>query len=185
MEASWNTWTKCSPEVPAHFFRVKKNHDLCCSHLKPAFGDLSRCEMRCIKTLAPQIGNPNCATRVLITIFGGESFATWWILLGLGPWRMVKFVVNLFKEENKSKKQIADSSQTISPHTQTTYLLRNFAWNFAGKTSPAKIPQQNLASYLHVTKKHIALVGTYTNMHVRRYELGNKWTTIKLGKKSL
>ena len=65
------------------------NYDPCC----PAFGDVSRCEMRCIKTLAPQIGNPNCATRVLITIFGGESFATWWILLGLGPWCMVKFVV--------------------------------------------------------------------------------------------
>ena len=113
--------------------------------------------MRCIKTLDLQIGNPNCATRILITIFGGESFATWWILLGLGPWRMVKFVVNLFKEENKSKKQIADSSQQISPHTQTTYLLRNFAWNFAGKTSPAKICQQNLASYLHVTKNILPL----------------------------
>ena len=51
-----NSWTKCSPEVPAHVFRVKKNNDPCCGCLKPAFGDMSRCEMRCIKTLAPQIG---------------------------------------------------------------------------------------------------------------------------------
>ena len=35
----------------------------------------------------------------------------------------------------------------ISQHAQTTYLLRNFAGNFAGKTSPAKIRQQNLASF--------------------------------------
>jgi hypothetical protein len=41
---------------------------------------------------------------------------------------------------------IANSSPQTSPRTHTTYLLRNFAANFAGKTSPAKIRQQNLAS---------------------------------------
>ena len=67
----------------------------------------------------------------------------------------------------------ADSSPQTSPHTQTTYLLRIFTGNFAGKTSPAKIHQQNLASYLHLRNRCVALVGTYTNMHVHQYGLGS------------
>ena len=131
--------------------------------------------MRCIKTLAPQIGNPNCATRIWMNIFGWENFAAWWILLG---WGLVKFVVcAVFFLKRKIKTiNCANSSRQTSPHTFTTYLLRHFAANFAGKTSPAKICQQNLASYLHLTNKYVALVGTYTNMHVNRYELGNNWT---------
>ena len=57
-----------------------------------------------------------------------------------------------------------NSSPQTSRHTHTTYLLRNFAANFAGGTSPAKIRQQNLASYLQLTNKYVALTGTYTNI---------------------
>jgi|Cyp1metagenome_2_1107374.scaffolds.fasta_scaffold44681_6 hypothetical protein len=41
-----------------------------------------------------------------MNIFGGEIFAGWWILLGLGPWCMVKFVVIfwwILLDENKRK----------------------------------------------------------------------------------
>ena len=96
-------------------------------------------------------------------------FATWWILLGLGPWCMVKCVVNV--RWIFLKRLILRRKLRRIP--QTTYLLRIFTENFAGKTSPAKIHQQNLASYLHLRNRCVALVGTYTNMHVHQYGLGN------------
>jgi len=48
--------------------------------------------MRCIKTLAPQIDNPNCASKILMNIWWGK-FRRLVEFLGLGPWCMVKFVV--------------------------------------------------------------------------------------------
>jgi hypothetical protein len=61
---------KGSPEVPALYF-FGKNQDPCEKPPKPGIGDVSRSARRCIKTLAPQIGNPNCATKILMNIFGG------------------------------------------------------------------------------------------------------------------
>jgi len=61
---------KGSPEVPALYF-FGKNQDPCEKPPKPGIGDVSRSERRCIKTLAPQIGNPNCATQILMNICGG------------------------------------------------------------------------------------------------------------------
>jgi hypothetical protein len=77
--------------------------------------------------------------------------------LGLGPWCMVKFVVEFLWiclkrkiQENKNLPILRRKLRCILIlHTP----LRNFAANFAGKTSPAKVCQQNCASYLHFTNK--------------------------------
>ena len=131
------------------FFSAKKNRDPCPSHLKPALGDVSGSEMHCVKTLAPQIGNPKCATSVPIDIFGGESSVTWWILLGLEPWCMVKFVVNSWWifQRGKSKQTtfcrfFAANFAAYANYILTQKLRRKLRrQNFASKTSPTKSRQ--------------------------------------------
>ena len=96
---------------------------------------------RCIKTLARHIGNPNSATRTFMNIsfFPPSGFSWVW---GLGAsWILLWNFGGFFKEENQSQQNFADSSPQTSPHTQTTYSLRNFAANFAGKTSPTESRQ--------------------------------------------
>ena len=110
-------------------------------------------------------------------IFGGEKNGRLVDSFGFGALvhgeACCETVGGFLKKENKNKSIFANSSPQTSRHTHTTYLLRNFAANFAGKTSPAKIRQQNLANYFYLTNKYVALKGTYTNMHVHRYELGH------------
>ena len=58
-----------------------------------------------------------------------------------------------FKEENKSKEKFGQffAANFAAYSHYILYLLRNFAANFAGKISPAKKCQQNLANYLQLT----------------------------------
>jgi hypothetical protein len=52
-------------------------------------------------------------------------------------------LVDCFKEEKTSTFFFADFLPQTSPHTHILHTsLRNFAANFAGKTSPAKVRQQ-------------------------------------------
>ena len=136
-------WTKCSPEVPAQFFL--KKHNPRCSHLSPAFGDVSRSEMRCIKTLAPQIGHPNSAKRVYwcsLNIFGGESLATWWILFGALVHGEVCCEISVDFLRGKYKQiKICRFFANFAAYPNYT-LAQKLRWqNFAGKNSPTKSRQ--------------------------------------------
>jgi len=69
-----------------------------------------------------------------------------------------------FKEENKSKEKFGQffaANFAAYSHYIVTQKLRR------------KLRRQNFASTNSPTNKYVALVGTYTNMHVHRYELGN------------
>ena len=78
----WYAWTKGSK--PLHIFFENKHYP-CCSHLNLQSGTWAA--LKCIASkLAPQTGNPNCATKILMNTFGEENFAAWrfWVFLGRG-----------------------------------------------------------------------------------------------------
>ena len=79
-----------------------------------------------------------------MNIFGGDNLATWWILLGLGPWRMVKFVVKIRWIFLKRK------IKTIKSNKQLPILHRKFRripkLHTYSETSPAKLRQRKTAN---------------------------------------
>ena len=115
-----------------------------------------------VPQMAPQIGNPNCATRIL------ENLAAWWLLLDLRLC-MVKFgswnfgcVLLFLKRKIKASKSVrilrCKLCRILTLRTSLRKLCRKLRRQFANKM---------FDSYMHFTNKYSGLLGTYTSMFIR------------------
>ena len=76
-----------------------------------------------------------------MNIFGGENFAAWWILLGLGPWCMVKFVVKFWWILLKRKIKANKILPILRRKLRRILALHSYS-ETSPQTSPAQIRQQ-------------------------------------------
>ena len=150
--------------------------------LSPPLTCIPRCEPLW-NTLRQNTGHTNWESELhdkgLINIFVEESVATWWILLNVGPWCMVKcceISMCFSKGETQAKKMLPvlrrklrcipklHTYSEISPETSLAKLRQQ---KFTNKIPPALcIWRLNMLPLWALT---------ITNVHGHRYELGNTW----------